>query len=195
MDEGEEDSNFDQFGATTQAAGESNSQTRGTNSTPTISKQTKRKSNELDSLEVEFSQITKSISGLIDFEKENSLPINDIKKAFTYQADAHEQSCDKRKQLFQVLCKLPGLNAEEVVKATRLIGQDIAKMDLFYTMPDDYKVIFARQEIDGTMQQLMTSTFLASGLYYNMASIFCLQTGCLVKQYLFCALGLYSSYM
>lgn len=55
IDENEEDSNFDPNKATTQASGECNSQTRGTNNTPTVSKQSKTKSNEFDPLELEFS--------------------------------------------------------------------------------------------------------------------------------------------
>ncbi|KMT08696.1 hypothetical protein BVRB_6g139690 [Beta vulgaris subsp. vulgaris] len=129
---------------------ESASQTRGTNTTPGTSKQSlKRKAGELDPLEIEFLQISKSITSLLEAEKESVLAMKDITKAFTHEINVHEETCDKRKSLFEVLCKLPGLSSDQVVKATRLIGQDIAKMDLFLAMPDDFKVIFAQQEIDG----------------------------------------------
>ncbi|KAL2902420.1 hypothetical protein RDABS01_027502 [Bienertia sinuspersici] len=69
--------------------------------------------------------------------------MNDIKKAFVHGVDVHEQTREKRKQLFEVLCALPGLTPMQVVKATHLIDQDAAKMDSFFSMPDDFQVIFA----------------------------------------------------
>ncbi|KNA24781.1 hypothetical protein SOVF_012650 isoform B [Spinacia oleracea] len=121
------------------------------NTTPSSSRQSmKRKAPENDPLEAEFIQISKSISSLLEAEKESSLSMNEIKKAFTHEVDVHEKISGNRKELFQILCALPGLTPEQVVNATRLIGQDTAKMDLFFPMPDDYKVIFVRQEIDGS---------------------------------------------
>lgn len=133
-----------------QVAEESTSQTRGINNTTSTSRQSlKRKSCEVDPLEVEFIHISKSITSLLEVEKESALAMNDMKKAFVHEVNVHEDTCEKRKQLFQVLCALPNLTPDQVVKATRLIGQDVAKMDLFFTMPDDFKAIFARQEIEG----------------------------------------------
>ncbi|XP_056697241.1 uncharacterized protein [Spinacia oleracea] len=121
------------------------------NTTPSSSRQSlKRKAPENDPLEAEFIQISKSISSLLEAEKESALAMNEIKKAFTHEVDVHEKISGNRKELFQILCALPGLTPEQVVKATRLIGQDTAKMDLFFPMPDDYKVIFVRQKIDGS---------------------------------------------
>ena len=37
-----------------------------------------------------------------------------------------------------------------VLKVTRLIGQEAAKLDMFLSMPNDCKVIFTRQEIDNS---------------------------------------------
>ncbi|CAO2813873.1 unnamed protein product [Amaranthus hypochondriacus] len=149
IEEDEEESN--PMEVDTQVVGEATSRNRGNNNTPTTSKQSKRKSSELDAIELEFVQISKSISSLIDAEKKSALASVDIKKAFTHKVDVHELTCDKRTHLFPKLCTLPGLSPEEVVKATRLIGQDTSVMDLFYTMPDEFKVIFARQEIDGSI--------------------------------------------
>ncbi|KAL2931843.1 hypothetical protein RDABS01_037253, partial [Bienertia sinuspersici] len=109
----------------------------------------KRKSHEVDILEREFIQISKTLSSLIEVEKDNAMAMNDIKRAFVHEVDVHEQTTEKRKQLFQLLSTLSGLTTEQIVKDTRLIGQDTAKMDLFFTMPDDFKVIFAQQEISG----------------------------------------------
>ena len=65
-----------------------------TKTTPRISRHShKRKTAKLDSLEVEFIQISKSM--------------NDIKKAFTHEVDVQEKNCESRKKLFQVLCSLP----------------------------------------------------------------------------------------
>ena len=76
-----------------------------TKTTPGFSRHShKRKTTELDSAEVEFIQISKSM--------------NDIKKAFTREVDVHEKNCESRKKLFQVLCSLPGLTPEQVVKGT-----------------------------------------------------------------------------
>ena len=65
-----------------------------TKTTPGFSRHShKRKTTELDSAEVEFIQISKSM--------------NDIKKAFTHEVDVQEKNCESRKKLFQVLCSLP----------------------------------------------------------------------------------------
>ncbi|KAL2929993.1 KaiC-like protein 2 [Bienertia sinuspersici] len=82
-------------------------------------------------------------------EKDSEMAINDIKRAFVHEVDVHEQKTEKRKQLFQLLSTLSDLTTLQIVKATRLIGQDTVKMELFFTMPDDFKVIFAQQEISG----------------------------------------------
>ncbi|KMT02131.1 hypothetical protein BVRB_9g207140 [Beta vulgaris subsp. vulgaris] len=94
---------------------ESASQTRGTNTTPGTSKQSlKRKAGELDPLEIEFLQISKSITSLLEAEKESALAMKDIRKAFTHEINVHEETCDKRKSLFEVLCTLPGLSSDQV---------------------------------------------------------------------------------
>ncbi|KAL2930906.1 Uncharacterized protein RDABS01_036316, partial [Bienertia sinuspersici] len=125
-------------------------QTQDPNTTPINSQQyVKRKSHDVDILEREFIQISKTLSSLIEAEKDSAMAMNDIKRAFVHEVDVHEQTTEKRKQLFQLLSTLSSLTTEQIVKATRLIGQDTAKMDLFFSMPDDFKVIFAQQEISG----------------------------------------------
>ena len=147
MDEDQPPLNGAQVGSQTVEESASHSQSQG--NTPSSSRQSlKRKSTENDPLEVEFIQLSKSICSLLQAEKENTLSMNYIKKAFAHEADIHEQTSSQRKDLFQVLCTLPDLTPEQVVKATRLIGQDAVKMDLFLSMPDNYKVIFAQQEIE-----------------------------------------------
>ena len=71
-----------------------------------------------------------------------------LRKLLHMKLMSMKKNCESRKKSFQVLCSLPGLTPKQVVKATRLIGQEAAKLDLFLSMLDDYKVIFARQEID-----------------------------------------------
>ena len=77
---------------------------------PTISKQSKQKSGELDALELGFVKVSKSISSRIDVVKESALVLADIKKEFTYKADVHEKTFDKRIKLFLVICMFVGLS-------------------------------------------------------------------------------------
>ncbi|KAL2931888.1 hypothetical protein RDABS01_037298 [Bienertia sinuspersici] len=76
-------------------------QTQDPNTTPINSQQcVKRKSHDVDILEREFIQISKTLSSLIKAEKDSAMAMNDIKRAFVHEVDVHEQTTEKRKQLF-----------------------------------------------------------------------------------------------
>ncbi|WCJ18874.1 hypothetical protein M5689_001190 [Euphorbia peplus] len=94
-----------------------------------------------DPIEKECIQISKSVSCFSAMNATRNAFVRDV------DVDVNEENNNRRKHLFQVIVALPRLNQEEVVMATRLIGLDPAKLDLFYSMPDTYKVIFAQQEI------------------------------------------------
>ena len=55
-------------------------------------------------------KISKSISRLIDVEKEMALAIVDIKKEFSYKVNDHELTCNRECNLFLKLCTLLGLS-------------------------------------------------------------------------------------
>lgn len=74
--------------------------------------------------------------------------MNVLQKAFTHEAEVHEQTSANRTKLLDVLQNLKELSIEEVVMAIRVIGRDAGQTELFLKMRDDYKVVFVRQELE-----------------------------------------------
>lgn len=103
-----------------------------------------KRSRDFDPSEAEFLEMSKTIRSLAEAQKDLTLTMVNMKKASTHDVEISEQ----RKKLFSVLMKLPGLSPLEVVRAARSIGQDDRKVEVFFSMPDDYKVMFAHLEFE-----------------------------------------------
>lgn len=105
-----------------------------------------KKSRDFDPSEMEFLELSKTIRSLAEAQKDLALAMINMKKASTHDVEISEL----RKKLFSVLMNLPGLSPMDVVKAARTIGQDDRKVEVFFSMPDDYKVMFAHIEIESS---------------------------------------------
>lgn len=105
-----------------------------------------KRSRVFDPSESEFLEMSKTIRSLAESQKDLTLTMINMKKASTHDVEISEL----RKKLFSALMKLPGLSPLDVVKAARSIGQDDRKVEVFFSMPDDYKVMFAHLEIDAS---------------------------------------------
>lgn len=67
-----------------------------------------------------------------------------MKKVLIYDVEISEL----RKKLFSVLMNFSGFFFMDVVKVVRIIGQDDRKVEVFFSMLDDYKVMFVYIEIE-----------------------------------------------
>ncbi|CAO2830715.1 unnamed protein product [Amaranthus hypochondriacus] len=101
-------------------------------------------SKDVDPSELGFMEMSKTMKSLAEAQKNLTLTMMNMKKASSYDVEISEH----RKKLFSVLMNLPGLSPVEVVKAARSIGQDDKKVQVFFSMPDEYKIIFVHLEIE-----------------------------------------------
>ncbi|KAL2893450.1 Fimbrial protein MS11-D3A [Bienertia sinuspersici] len=91
----------------------------------------------------EFGGLSKALISLIDVEKESTSVMSDFKKSFMRDVEIG----DKRTKLYEVLSKLQGLCFNEVLEATTTIGLDDKKVELFFSMPDEFKVEFVKSQL------------------------------------------------
>ncbi|CAO2836006.1 unnamed protein product [Amaranthus hypochondriacus] len=88
----------------------------------------------------ELSGLATALTTLIDVEKESTSIMMDMKKSFLRDVEIGE----KRTNLFGVLSNLQELTPIEVVEATTIIGLDDKKVEIFYSVPDESKVMFVK---------------------------------------------------
>ncbi|XP_057246710.1 uncharacterized protein LOC130589462 [Beta vulgaris subsp. vulgaris] len=91
----------------------------------------------------ELGGLSKALVSLIDVEKESTAVMNDLKKSFMRDVEIGE----KRTKLFQALSGLEELSPMEIVEASTSIGLDDKKVELFFSMPDDFKVMFVKSQL------------------------------------------------
>lgn len=101
-----------------------------------------------DALESGLLSVSNTIVKFLEAEQENAKNMNVLQKAFTHEAEVHEQTSANRTKLLDVLQNLKELSIEEVAMAIRVIGRDAGQTELFLKMRDDYKVVFVRQELE-----------------------------------------------
>jgi len=94
---------------------------------------------------LEFSSVAKSLKTLADAEIANTTTMNAIKTAFAKELDAQNQIVVRRDQFVQCARKFTEFGNDHIVKATLIIGQNEAKLNLFFTTSDEYKSEFVRQ--------------------------------------------------
>ena len=85
-----------------------------------------------------FSSVAKSLKTFTDAEIANTTAMNAIQTAFAKELEAQNQTVVRRDQLFNVLEKFTEFGNDHIVK-------NEAKLDLFFTIPDEYKSKFVRQ--------------------------------------------------
>ena len=88
----------------------------------------------------ELGRLTTALTALIDVEKESTSIMMAMKKSFLRDVEIGE----KRTNLFGVLSSLQELTPIEVVKATKIIGLDDRKVEIFFSVLDESKVMFVR---------------------------------------------------
>ncbi|CAO2825041.1 unnamed protein product [Amaranthus hypochondriacus] len=88
----------------------------------------------------ELSGLATALRALIDVEKESTSIMMDMKKSFIRDVEIGE----KRTNLFGVLSNLLELTPLEVIEATTIIGLDDKKVEIFYSVPDESKVMFVK---------------------------------------------------
>jgi hypothetical protein len=93
----------------------------------------------------EFSNAAKSIKTLVDAETTNAAAMNALQVAYAKELEAQKQTADRREQLFNELAKYNEFRRDQIVKAALIIGQDEAKLNIFFTTPEQFKSEFIRQ--------------------------------------------------
>ncbi|KAL2934389.1 hypothetical protein RDABS01_017508 [Bienertia sinuspersici] len=91
----------------------------------------------------ELGGLSKALISLIDVEKESTSVMSDFKKSFMRDVEIG----DKRTKLYEVLSKLQGLCFNEVLEATTTIGLDDKKVELCFSMPNEFKVEFVKSQL------------------------------------------------
>ena len=91
----------------------------------------------------ELGGLSKALISLIDVEKESASVMSDLKKSFMRDVEIGE----KRTKLIEVLSKLGGLSPNEIVDGCTSIGLDDKKVELFFSMPDELKVMFVKSQL------------------------------------------------
>jgi hypothetical protein len=89
---------------------------------------------------LEFSSVAKSLKTLADAEIASTTTMNAIQTAFAKELDAQKQIAVRRDQLFNVLEKITEFGNDHIVKAALIIGQNDAKLNMFFTTPDEYNL-------------------------------------------------------
>ncbi|RLN19856.1 hypothetical protein C2845_PM02G43100 [Panicum miliaceum] len=112
---------------------------------------------ENDATALDFSSVAKSLKTLADAETANTALLNAMHTAFSTELEAQRQTAQRRDQLFNELKKFTEFSHDQVVKAAFIIGQDEAKLNLFFTTPYEYKSEFIRQE---SQRHRITSNYL-----------------------------------
>lgn len=111
------------------------------NSLPSATRGDRKRKREMEN--EELGGLTKALVSLIDVEKESASVMSDLKKSFMRDVEIGE----KRTKLVEVLSKLEGLCPGEIVEASTAIGLDDKKVELFFSMPDEFKVRFVKSQL------------------------------------------------
>ncbi|KAL2934826.1 Protein ALP1-like [Bienertia sinuspersici] len=91
----------------------------------------------------ELGGLSKALISLIDVEKEYASVMSDLKKSFMHDVEIG----NKRTTLYEVLIKFEGLCFNEVLEATIAIGLDDKKVELFFSMPGEFKVEIVKSQL------------------------------------------------
>jgi ABC-type polar amino acid transport system ATPase subunit len=89
-----------------------------------------------DVFALKFSGLSKSLKTLVDAEAANAGALNAIQTAYSKELEAQKQTTERRENLFNVLQKYTEFTHGEIVKAALIIGQNEAKLNLFFTTPE-----------------------------------------------------------
>ena len=98
-----------------------------------------------DVFAVEFSGLAKSLKTLVDAEAANAGALNAIQTAYSKELEAQRQTTERGENLFNVLQKYTEFTHGEIVKAALIIGQNEAKLNLFFTTPEEFRSQFIRE--------------------------------------------------
>lgn len=86
--------------------------------------------------------MSRYVKSLAEAKKESTLATNDIKETFTHSIAISEI----RSQAFSISRNLRGLHLMELEKLASIIGIDDKKVEVFFSLPNDFKVIYACNE-------------------------------------------------
>ncbi|WVZ99030.1 hypothetical protein U9M48_044387, partial [Paspalum notatum var. saurae] len=87
---------------------------------------------------VDFSSAAKSLKILVDVETSNAA-------AYGKELEARKQTTERRDQFFNVLAKYSKFTHDQIVKAALIIGQNEAKLNMFFSSPEEFRSEFIRQ--------------------------------------------------
>ncbi|CAD6265013.1 unnamed protein product [Miscanthus lutarioriparius] len=92
--------------------------------------------------------LAKSLKTLVDAEAANAGALNAIQTAYSKELEAQRQTTERGENLFNVLQKYTEFTHGEIVKAALIIGQNEAKLNLFFTTPEEFRSQFIREALE-----------------------------------------------